>query len=131
MDVSNRTIALAGIQKRVLRGRSVVPADLALNVRACFGINNPAVDLNSFLLELIAKGIQRVVVYQLLINATHVMSILWVLGGPHIELIVGAAIGLLVARLRELCSIVFHVELDPTQLDNVTTTEFVIEVVLC
>ena len=99
MDVSNRTIALAGVEKRVLRSRSVVPADLALNVRACFGINNPAVDLNSFLLELIAKGIQRVVVYQLLINATHVMSILWVLGGLHVKLIVGAAIGLLVARL--------------------------------
>jgi hypothetical protein len=58
------------------------------------------------------------------------MSILWVLGGPCIKLIVRAAIGLLVARLRELGSVVFHIELDPTQLDDIPATEFVVEVVL-
>lgn len=130
MDVSHRTIALAGIEKRILCCWWVVPAYLALNVWACFGINNTTVDLNSFLFKLIAERIERVVVRQLLINATHFMSILRVLGGSCIKLIVRAAIGLLVARLREFGSVVFHIELDPTQLDNIPATEFVVEVVL-
>ena len=45
MDVPHRTVTLARVEEGILRGRCVVPADLALDVWAGLGINDAAVDL--------------------------------------------------------------------------------------
>ena len=58
MDIPDGTIALATVEKRVLRGRAVVPAHLALDVWTHLGVQDAAVYLDGLLLELVAERIK-------------------------------------------------------------------------
>jgi len=57
MDISHWSIALATIEKRVFYCGCIVPANFALNIRACNRVDHSAIDLDCFLLEFFSKRI--------------------------------------------------------------------------
>ena len=57
VDVLARSIALARVKQRVLRGRRVVPANFALNVRSRGRVDDTAVDLYSLFFKLLSQTI--------------------------------------------------------------------------
>jgi len=101
-----------------------------LNIWVGFRINNTAVDLSSLLLKLFSKRVLGVVMNHLLVITTNIMVVLWILWGPCITFIIVTAIVLFVARLRKPRSVILHIELDPSQLDDISSAKLVVKIVL-
>lgn len=121
VDISHRPITLAGVEKRVLLRRIVVPADLALNIRTHFWVDNSAVNFNGFFLELFPERVDTLVVHDLLDGA--------VIG--LMDLLIFWVLCALNSGSAELGSEVLHIEFYPAKLDDVSTVEFVVQVILC
>ena len=117
MNVAHRAITLAWIEEGILRGRCVVPADLALNVWTGLGIDDPTVNLDRFLFKLISERVKRLASRQELLPGRSFAAVVF--------LIVVRAISFAAAGI-EPTPVVFDVELDSTQLDDVTSVELVV-----
>ena len=88
-----------------------------MDVGRQLGVDHSAVDLDSFLLELFTIRVERIV---------------WILGlAVHlvVKLLLVAAI-FLAAALGEPRPVIFHVKLDATKLDDVSSAQLVVEVIL-
>ena len=111
MNETNRSIALARVQKRVAIALLVAPADLALDVTLC-GIYNPAVNLDGFFREVIATD------PVLLFLVPDPLALLE-RGGTHGFLAINVS-------LAQLSAVVLDLELDPPQLDNVSLLQAIV-----
>ena len=108
MDVSNGSVAHAGVEERVLSCTRLLPTDLALHI-LLRRIDNSTVNLNDFLITLFAEGGAGCVVTQGGIAAVFLRRLL---------------------ALIVLTPVVLDIELDPAQLDHIALLQLVVEVVL-
>ena len=126
VDISDRAIALTGVEKRVLTGGAVVPADLALDVRVLLLIDDAAVYFNCFLLELFSERVQDLIMAQLLVRCFVVLSVA-VLDMVLFGVFIGDWIVLLFDAVGcKFSPVVLHIKLYPAEFHDISSVEFVI-----
>jgi len=141
MDEAHRTITLAWVQQGILFGGAIVPANFTLNIRAELWIYNATVDLNSLLFKFFNQRVERLVFSHLFVGSLFTASIYCLTLSMvlrkffffHKFLWIGAWINLVIlwiffraARWDKFGPIILDVEFNPTEFDDIATSQFII-----